>query len=140
MTEQTNSCLVLCIDECDNNNDINSIDTRLFVTYDYENDNYVVYGKRDDTNSIKHQPYFFRCNSTNDLYNFMSFVIDVENRCNITLYNYNNMPIDCEAVDYEFMQNNRDRAYELAGYDSITLERKSMKKSLRILRNMYNYY
>jgi hypothetical protein len=48
------------------------------------------------------------------------------------------MPIDCESVDYEFMDSNRDSNYELVGYDYIKLN-KHLKKTLRLVRNMYNY-
>ena len=66
---ETESCLVLCIEECDNLDNVNSIDTRLFITYDFEDKCYVLYGKRDNIHSIEYEPYFFRCNNTSDLYN-----------------------------------------------------------------------
>jgi hypothetical protein len=138
---ETDSCLVLYIEEHDNeHNNVVSIDTRLFITYDFENDCYVLYGKRDNINSINYEPYFFRCDNTNELYKFITFIIDIDNKCNLTLYNYNNMPTNCENVNYEFMENNRDRCYELAGYDGVNLEKKTVNKMLRMLRNIYNYF
>jgi hypothetical protein len=140
METEFDSCLVLCIEECDNLNTINSIDTRLFITYDFENYTYVIYGKRQNTNRSHFDPYFFRCEHTNDLCDFIRAIIDNENQINVILYNYNNMPINCQSVDYNFMENNIDYGYEIAGYDNTELSNRVLKKLLRMLKNMYNYY
>jgi hypothetical protein len=137
--KESDSCLVLCIEECENYVDTKSIDTRLFITYDFENDSYVVYGKREDTKNTMFVPYFLRCDYTSDLYDFIRCIFDIDNKINVTLYNYNNMPLDCESVDYNFMENNREVSYEIVGYDNTELKR-NIKTMLRNLRNMYNLY
>lgn len=139
---ENNTCLVLYIEEIeenDNDNETKLIDTKLFVSYDYENDCYVVYGKREDSIRTSFCPYFLRCDTTSDLYDFIRTIIYYKNNINVTLYNYNNMPVDCESVDYNFMENNRDSSYEIVGFDNAKLDR-TIKTMLRNLRNMYNFY
>jgi hypothetical protein len=139
MEGQSDSCLVLYIEEKDNSLEDYPIDTKLFITYDFVNDSYVLYGKREDTLKTKNVPYFFRCDYTSELYDFLKFILGNNNNVNITMYNYNNMPLECEHVDYEFMDNNRDTNYELVGYDNVKIDNE-LKKMLRNLKNMYNFY
>jgi hypothetical protein len=137
MTEY-DSCLVLYIEEIDY--DTQTIDNKLFITYDFENDTYVVYGKRENgLGFVSYVPYFLRCDNTRDLYDYIKCVVPRENHINFTLYNYNNMPVHCENVDFCFMETNRDANYEIVGYDNVRVN-KHLRKMLRQVRNMYNYY
>lgn len=140
---QTDSYIVLCIEERDDlkeNYDI--IFGRLFVAYDADMDEYVVYGKRmsslSDVN-VNYQPYFFRTDSATEMYKFVKFVIGRESICSFTLYNYNNMLIDLESSDYEFMVTNMSRNYEMVVYDNVLIKKRNFKKIMDILKNMFNY-
>jgi hypothetical protein len=142
--KETNCCLVLCFEERDNIKDYSSIDTRLFVTYDFIKKSYVVYGKRIDVVSVSKSkqvtnfiPYFLRCDCINELYNFIEFTIG--QLFSITLYNYNNMPYNVEKVDFEFMNNNMNKRYEISAYDNVDLDEKSLKKNIKMLKYMYNF-
>jgi hypothetical protein len=135
---ENSTCLVLYIEEIENYGNT-LLDTKLFISYDFEDDSYVLYGKREDTSVSNFTPYFLRCISSSDLYDFIRCIICKQNKINITLYNYNNMPIDCESVDYYFMENNKDSRYEIVGYDNSDFD-KTLKQMIRCVRNMYNNY
>ena len=135
---QTDSYLTLCIEERDDV-DYSIIINRLFISYDIEQESYVVYGKSERT-GIDNEQYFFRSDRSADMYKFVKFIISDESYSSYTLYNYNNMPFDLEDVDYYFMEANMDIRYELAVYDEVRHKKKNFRKNLHMLKNMYNFY
>ena len=145
MTE-TDSCLVLCIEERDND-DYDNVETTLFVTYDFESETYVLYGKRHDqpsksegTFTTKFEPFFFRMDEVDEVYEFVKIIISKRSKCSYTLYNYNNMPVDCDTVDYDFMKCNAHINYELVAYDYNKIKRGELSRLLTMLYSVYNFY
>lgn len=138
---QTDSYLTLCVEERDDDN-YEKITNRLFVSYDVEQDSYVVYGQRQRQSQEQDQefePYFFRSDKSKDMYKFFKFVIGVKSNISLTLFNYNNMPFDLEGVDYYFMETNMAISHELVAYDRITLNKKKFQEMMHILKKIYNY-
>jgi hypothetical protein len=134
----TDSYLTLCIEERDDV-DYSIIINRLFISYDIEQESYVVYGKSERT-GIDNEQYFFRSDRSADMYKFVEFIIGKYAYSSYTLYNYNNMPFDLEDVDYYFMEANMDIRYEIAVYDEVILKKKNFRKNLHMLKNVYNFY
>jgi hypothetical protein len=139
MTSQTESYLVLCVEERDEF-DYDSVVNRLFIAHDYETNTYVVYGKVTVQNDHTYEPFFFRATRSIDMYQFVKFVVGKDIPASYTLYNYNNVPYDVEKVDYAFMEQNMDKNYELATYDMVSLDKKRFRKTMRMLKNVYNFY
>lgn len=138
---QTDSYLTLCVEERDDDN-YEKITNRLFVSYDVEQDSYVVYGQRQSQSQEQGQefePYFFRSDKSKDMYKFFKFVIGEKSNISLTLFNYNNMPFDLEGVDYYFMETNMAISHELVAYDRITLNKKKFQEMMHILKKIYNY-
>lgn len=138
---QTDSYLTLCVEERDDDN-YEKITNRLFVSYDVEQDSYVVYGQRQSQSQEQGQefePYFFRSDKSKDMYKFFKFVIGEKSNISLTLFNYNNMPFDLEGVDYYFMETNMAISHELVAYDCITLNKKKFQEMMHILKKIYNY-
>jgi len=142
----TDSCLVLCIEERDDKK-YDKVLLTIFVTYDYESETFVVYGKRRDHIfkgeggfKTKFEPFFFRTDTVNDTYMFIRFVVGKESLCSYTLYNYNNMPISCDTVDYYFMENNMALNYEIVAYDNVTIKKRELSNTIRMLRETFNFY
>jgi hypothetical protein len=135
---QTDSYLTLCIEErCDS--DYKTVVTRLFLSYDVEQETYVIYGRNFRT-GVDSEPFFFRANKSVDMYKFVKFLVSKQSMCSYTLYNYNNMPFDLEYVDYFFMEENMDIRYELAAYDDMKICRKDFRELSHMLKNVYNVY
>jgi hypothetical protein len=139
---QMDSKLILCIEEHDSNRFYDSVDTRLFIGWSNIDQDYYVRGKRQDTDSKEFVPYAFRCEHTDDLYDFIEFVVGQYSCASITLYNYNNIDsilTNDDELTYEFFEENMDRNYEIAAYDEVVLKRSQITKYLRMLKNTYNW-
>ena len=134
---QTDSYLTLCIEER-GDDEYSTVKNRLFLSYDVDQESYVVYGKSNRL-ATDNEPYFFRADKSTDMYKFVKFVIGKESCNSYTLYNYNNMPFDLEGVDYDFMESNRDVRYEIAAYDEVRLSKRDFRKNLRMLKYVYNF-
>lgn len=137
---QMDTRLILCIAEHDNKMDPNSVDNRLFIGWSVQDNDYFVRGKREDIGLNEFVPYAFRCEHTDDLYDFIEFVVGPKSRASIELYNYNNTEsMDTDEITYEFLEENMDRNYEIAAYDDVKLKRRQITTYLRMLKNSYNW-
>lgn len=138
---QMDTNVILCIEEHDNPADKSSIDTRLFVGWDWENGDYFIRGKRQDTINSNYVPYAFHCDSTRDLCNFIGFTLGKNTFKSLTLYNFNNLEgFESESdMTYEFFEEHMDPLYEMAGYDYIKISNRQLMSYLRILQNTYNW-
>ena len=141
-----NSCLVLCIEERVDDN-YTQIDTRLFVTYDFVEDTFVLYGKREnkidqDTGRLqtKFRPFFFRFAKKREIYNCIELLISRESNCSYTLYNYDNMPYNCDTVNYDDLADNMNFNYELVIYDDVKIRRQRLLPILSTIRKAFNFF
>jgi hypothetical protein len=131
-------CLVLKIEEFSDGD----LDTTLFILYDTNESQFVIFGKRSEIfGKPEPVPYSFKCKYAEDLSDFISFVICRKNKWSYTLYNYDNLPENSDHISYDFLKElDRDKSYEIAGYDNKIYSRNYLVKSLRMLRNVFNYY
>lgn len=143
---EVDSCLVLCIEARDDD-DYDTIETRLFVTYDFLDETYVLYGKHiDNINEGKrvfltrYQPFFFRFNKSKDVYQMILTIISSASNCSVTLYNYDNMPYDCETVNYHDLNENKNNNYVLVAYDNSFINKKTCIPTIKMLKRSFNYF
>jgi hypothetical protein len=135
---QMNSQLILCIKEYDNTKDKSSVDTIMFIGWSYTDNLYYIRGKRQDISDKNFVPYAFKCENEIDLYNFIEFVVGSNNTSSIILYNFNNISeMECNDITYEFLEENMDINYEIAGYDKVNVARLEIVKCLKILKNIF---
>lgn len=132
------SRLILCIEERDSKTDPVSIDNRIFIGWCHDAQEYFVRGKRQDMSTSNYIPYAFQCKFTDDLYDFIEFLLGAKGKKSLTLYNYNNIYPETDLT-YEFFEDLMNYNYEIAGYDNIKLSRHHIKKQLRLLKNIYNW-
>jgi hypothetical protein len=134
----SSDCLVLKIEEIFDG----KLDTTIFVLYDSNSMEFCLYGKRSDLiGKDPSVPYSFKCKYADDLADFISFVMCKKSKWNYTLYNYNNLPEFADDITYDYLKDlDNDQSYELTGYDFNNFNRKTLLKSLRMLRNVFNYY
>ena len=116
------------------------LDTTVYIIYDKKEHNYVVRGKRSVINNIGACTYSFVCKDHVDLADFLSFVICKKNWWTYVLYNYDNLSYDSNNITYEFLKENESNVYELTGYDCENYSQKRLCRTLRMLRNVFNYY
>ena len=132
---QTQSCLILCIEEHDSKINPCSIDTRLFIGWNNETQEYFLRGKRQDTSVSNFVPYAFDSEFADDVYEFIEFVLGIKGKKSITLYNFNNIN-NFSEVTYEFLEKYMDTNYEIVGYDNVKLQPKQVKSQLRLLKKI----
>lgn len=128
-------CLVLRIDEfdCDNKS---ILDTSMYILYDTNEDIYVIRGKRPGT----WETYSFYCDTMHGVKDFVSTVICKHNLWSYSLYSCDNLPLDSDDITFGTLENKVSKYNEITGYDYQKYNKKTLKRMLRILRNVYNYY
>lgn len=127
-------CLVLRIDEFER--DSYRLDTSMYIFYDVNEEVYVIRGKRPDS----WETYSFYCDTMHDLLDFVRTAICKGNLWTYTLYNCNNLPLDSDDITFGTMESSVTKENEVCGYDYQNYSKKTLKRMLRILRNVYNYY
>jgi hypothetical protein len=127
-------CLVLRIDEFDY--DTNKLDNSMYIYYDVNEDIYVIRGKRPDN----WETYSFYCDTMHGVKDFVSTVICQGNLWSYNLYNCDNLPLDSDDITFGTLEYNVKREKEVVAYDYQVYNKKTLKRMLRILRNVYNYY
>lgn len=131
-------CLVLKIEERDV--ETNNIDTTLYVLYDKKYHNYVVRGRRRNSQKRQSCEYAFVCKDVYELYDFITFVVCRKNLWTYVLYNYDNLPVESDELTFDFLYSYDNSDYELGGYDNEKFSRNRLFKNLKMLRNVFNYY
>lgn len=141
---QMTTKFILCIDELevdelDEVDSSNPVDTRLFIGWFHDTRDFFIRGKRQDIpTSNNFVPYAFHCKTTNDVYDFIKFNM-ANRRINIAIYNFNNTEnMNMDDMTYEFFESYIDKNYEISAYDNCKLKRSKIKTCLNILRNTYN--
>ncbi len=127
-------CLVLRIDEFDY--DTRELDTSMYILYDVNEEVYVIRGKRTNTWTT----YSFYCDTMHDVKDFLSTVICKTNLWTYNLYSCDNLHLDSDDITFGSLENSVSKENEIVGYDLKEYNKKTLKKMLRILRNVYNYY
>ena len=135
-------CLVLKIEErC---HDTSELLTTIFVIYDTKERNYVIRGKIADTQKNKRTnlgaTFSFICETTSGLEDFLSFSICTENKWTYVLYMYDNLAYDSNDITYEFLKEYESNSFEIAGYNNISYNKKDLRRNLRMLKSVFNYY
>jgi hypothetical protein len=143
---QIKSKLILCIEEHEHINGGKSIDTRLFIGLSDQNDDFFVRGKRQDIGLYNFVPYAFHCDTSDELFTFLKFVLGSNRNISIMLYNYNNIDtcnylgkLKDYELTYEFFEKYMHKDYEIVAYDNVQLKRKHITKYLDMLKNIYNW-
>lgn len=138
MSDFCKDCLVLKLEEIDV--DKKEIDTTLYILYDKRRTRYLVRGQRKWTPKHRSCTYSFECEFTNDLVNFIRYIICPRNKVNEILYNYDNLSNDPNEITFSFLHDYDHSDFEISGYNNKNLNRNRLIKNLRMLRNIFNYY
>jgi hypothetical protein len=127
-------CAVLRIDEFDS--DSHKLDTSMYILYDTNEEVYIIRGKR----SNDWETYSFYCDSMRDTMDFVRTVICKGNLWSYSLYNCSNLPVNSDVITFGTLEYNVKKESEIVGFDYQKYNKKFLKRMLRILRNVYNYY
>lgn len=128
-------CLVLKIEEYEDDTHENI--ANIFVLYDQSRDKFVLRGSCTSSKTPV-SPYSFMADCASDVAEFILFAMDKKNLKNVVLYNYDNLPETSDEITYEFLCKWQSSTYEIAGYNGANPNHKSLVRTLRMLRNIYN--
>lgn len=130
--------LVLKLEEVEKNTD--KIDSTLYIFYDKRTHHFFVRGRRRWSHKHQSCTYSFQCEFADDLVDFLRYIICKNNTINEVLYNYDNLPCDSNDVTFEFLHDYDHSDYEIVAYDKMRFSKKGIVETLRMLRNVFNYY
>ena len=122
-------CLVLLIED-------SNIHMNLFILYDGEKDSFFICGKKVVESEVEWIPYSFYCKSGEVLMNFIDNVMD--ETVNISLYNFNNIPLSCDNLTFEILNNAKSEECEIVNYIEDDDYSQKIVDYLRILKNIHN--
>jgi hypothetical protein len=135
----SSDCLVLHISEIDSS--IKKEDTSVFIIYDVVKDKFHIRGKRRNIKNQFTPSYEFQCDTLENLLDFFEVTLSSpEYELNITIYNYNDLSLKSEWITYDYLMENKAEINEIVGYDNKKYSKKYMKRLVKILMNVYNYY
>jgi hypothetical protein len=135
-------CLVLKLEE--NNKHGNLSKHVIYILYDVETNAYVVRGKNIQSAWVKHRPedcpYLFISKDVYSLADYILYVISKHNSVKEILYNFTDLPKDSNDITFEYLKNGELEDYEVSYNPNSTLCKKKLVSTLKILRNVFNYY
>jgi hypothetical protein len=131
-------CLVLKLEEVER--ETNQLDTTIYIFYDKKTHHFYVRGQRRWTPKHESCIYSFQCEFAQDLVEFLDYIICKRNTVTEVLYNYDNLPSESNDVTFEFLHDYDHSDYEISGYNNVKLSKKRLVNTLRMLRNVFNYY
>lgn len=137
----SSDCLVLLVESMDT--EINQVLGKVYVLYDSVNDLYLVRGRNINDDDPDAYLKSFSFVSYGDNYDSIVDFIDLfstEEQMRITLYNFDDLPLTSEEIKYEYLEEYSDVQYEVLAFRSQNFSRSSVKKMLRMIKNLFNYY
>ena len=133
-TTPPTDCLVLRIDEMDV--DTNKLDMTMYVLYDSNNETYVLRGKREN----EWTTHSYYCDDVKELSSFLSTVICKQNLWSYTPYTMDHLSDNSDEISFGTLDGKATKETGLCGYDKLVYSRKTLRRMLNILGNVYNYY
>ena len=115
-------------------------DNTIYVMYDSKTYEYIVRGVRSPSYKTVFDTYSFRCNSSIVLIDFILLTIDSSNPVSYSLYNCNDLPYKSDDITSELLDESCCKASEVVGYDNQVIDKKTLRKYVRIVGNMLNPY
>jgi hypothetical protein len=150
-------CLVLCIEEIDNdyvtatedsesdssNSSEGFVIDKMYVIYDTIKNEYFICGKKqeyeDDYENINYTPYHFYCRKLNHVLNYIS--LTMENKINVTMYNFKNLSDSCDELNYYFLYQMSCEQHQISKhYDIEYVNDTKLKQFLKIIKHVKNDY
>lgn len=135
-TEYVTDCLVFKLVEIDV--DTAKIDTIMYIIYDNITRKYLIRGKRSEKSRFQSCTYSYECEFAIDLADFIQYLICPENTVNEILYNYDGLPENPNDITFEYLNEYDHPAYEISGYNNQKINRKTLLRNIRMLRNITN--
>ena len=126
-------CLVLQI----NNNSSDDLNVNVFIIYDINSKLFVICGKRDGGVEFNYKSYSVKSTET-----FLYFIFSNKRYLNYSISNHSELPASHEEITYDYLNESLfENVYEIAYIsDDLMYSTSEIKKFLKMLKNVFNYY
>ena len=138
MASLISDCIVLKIVETEFQS--GETDNTIYLLFDTLKREFVIRGIRTPSSTTEFEPYSFQCFSMKPVCDFLSIVIDNNNIISYSLYNLNNLPFYSDDITQEFLDESCYKANEIVGYDNLHFNRKTLRKYVGIVYELFNSY
>jgi hypothetical protein len=124
-------------------NDRGLLTHSLFVTWDNDNEDYMIRGRRydiDERKTTNYTPFAFHAGKSRHVYDYIETIMGNAAELSIKLYNYNNiLHYEYDDITFDFLEGLLNHNYELVSYTDDEISKRSILKSLKLLRRVYNW-
>jgi hypothetical protein len=124
-------CLVLLIED-------SVMYMNLFILYDDEKKSFFLCGKKITSTGIDYTPFSFQCENEKVVKQFTRLIM--EDTVNMYLYNFNNLPRNCDDISFNTLYEMKSEECELSTYFEEEDYYNDMTDYLEMLKNIKNYY
>ena len=138
MSAMISDCIVLKIEEIEATT--GDIDNTIYVLYDTKAPGYISRGVRSPCRKTAFDTYSFRCYPPKVVTNFLELTICSNNTVNYSLYNCIDLPCKSDDITVDLLDDSCYKSVEIVGYDNLAVERKTLRKYVDIVGNMFNLY
>ena len=129
----SSDCLVLQI----NNNSSDDLNVNVFIIYDINSKLFVICGKRNGGVEFNYKSYSVKSTET-----FLYFIFSNKRYLNYSISNHSELPASHEEITYDYLNESLfENVYEIAYIsDDLMYSTSEIKKFLKMLKNVFNYY
>ena len=112
-------------------------DTKCYVLYDENEDEYFICGSRVKTKEVEYSDFKFYCKSKETVVEYLAFLLNpVDSNVSYGLYNFPDLFVNNDVVDYQTLEYQRQDENEIALYLEMTFRRRPILNLLRMLKEI----
>jgi hypothetical protein len=112
-------------------------DTKCYVLYDENEDEYFICGSRVKTKEVEYSDFKFYCKSKETVVEYLAFLLNpVDSNVSYGLYNFPDLFVNNDVVDYQTLEYQRQDENEIALYLEMTFRRRPILSLLKMLKEI----
>lgn len=137
----SSDCLVLLVESVDT--EMNTVLGKVYILYDSVNDLYLIRARNMNEDEVDTYLKSFSFVSHGSNYDSVVDFIDLfstQEQMRVTVYNFDNLPLTSEEITCEYLEEYSDVQYEVLAFRSQNFSKSTIKKMLRMIKNLFNYY
>jgi len=112
-------------------------DAKCYVLYDELEDEYFICGSRVKSRELEYSDFKFYCKSKETVVDYLAFVLNpVDSNVSYGLYNFPDLFVNNDVVDYQTLEYQRQDENEIALYLEMSFRRRPIRNLLRMLKEI----
>ena len=112
-------------------------DTKCYVLYDEVEDEYFICGSRVKSKELEYSDFKFYCKSRETVVEYLAFILNpVDSNVSYGLYNFPDLFVNDDIVDYQTLEYQRQDENEIAIYLEMVFRRRPILNLLKMLKEI----